>query len=206
MTDWIWFENEDAAQEENGRPFLRLNKKPFRFQQTFDPLNAADLDVLRAFELLEDRVGLLNALIALAQPFNQRRDSARCIADMTLKKSWRTDWGHYSMLFTVPQESQDNELTSINFDLILTNDDPDIRLNPQLWSLFHAQIAPEKPEYGSGTVLINMRAGVYEGAEFQRLLRKAKDKGGWFLDQTYKNFTSERASDFLSYLGGQGNA
>lgn len=202
LTTWLWAENEDAARQEGGRAFLRLNKKPFRFQATFDPLNAVDLDVLQAFELLEDRSGLLNTLITLALPFAQRRDSARCIAQMTHKKSWKTDWGQYSMVFGVPRESQDNELTSDNFNLILTNDDPDIRLNPQLWPLHRVRIAPEKPEYGGRTVLVNVTADVYEGAEFQRLLRNAQESGGWFLDQTYKNFTAERAANFLSYLGG----
>src|SRR3546814_12541519 len=67
-------------------PLLRLAKKPFRFQASFDPLNAIDLDVLLACELLENRAGLLAALINLAQPAARRRDAARCLAGLTLKK------------------------------------------------------------------------------------------------------------------------
>src|SRR3712207_2785100 len=123
MAAWLWAENEEAEQQIGGRAFLRLNKKPFRFQATFDPLNAVDLDVLQAFELLEDRAGLLNTLIALALPFAQRRDSARCIAQMTFKQFWKNRWGTYSIVFGIPRESQENELTSDQFNLILTNDD-----------------------------------------------------------------------------------
>jgi len=203
MAAWLWAENEEAEQQIGGRAFLRLNKKPFRFQATFDPLNAVDLDVLQAFELLEDRAGLLNTLIALALPFAQRRDSARCIAQMTFKQFWKNRWGTYSIVFGIPRESQENELTSDQFNLILTNDDPDIRLNPQLWSSYEARIAPEKHEYGGRTVLVNVNASVFEGPEFQQLLRGTDDNGGWFLDQTYKNFTADRAASFLSYLGGR---
>lgn len=203
LATWLWDENEEAERQNGGHAFLRLNKKPFRFQATFDPLNAVDLDVLQAFELLEDRSGLLNALIALALPFAQRRDSARCIAQMTFKRSWRTDWGQYSMLFNVPPESRDNELTADNFNLILTNDDPDIRLNPQLWPSYQVRIVPGRPEYEGRTTLVNVSASVYEGAEFQRLLRDTEESGRWFLDQTYKNFTAQRAADFLGYLGAQ---
>jgi hypothetical protein len=75
---------------------------------------------------------MLDALVSFAQPFSQRRDRARCVADMTLKQHWKTDWGRYSLLFSVPPESRESELSSSNFDLILTDDNPDIRLNPPL--------------------------------------------------------------------------
>ena len=45
-----------------------------------------------------------------------------------------------------------------------------------------------------------MSADVYEGAEFDRLLRECGD-GGWYLDRTFKDFTTQRAADFLAYLG-----
>src|SRR3546814_5285683 len=55
---WLFDENRKAAAA--GMPLLRLAKKPFRFQASFDPLNAIDLDVLLACELLENRAGLLD--------------------------------------------------------------------------------------------------------------------------------------------------
>jgi hypothetical protein len=201
LAEWLMRENALAQQREGDYAFLRLNKRPFRFQATLDPLNAVDLDLLHAFELLENRAGMLDALVSLAQPFSQRRDRARCVAQMTLKRHWRTDWGQYSLLFSVPPESRESELSSSNFDLILTDDNPDIRLNPQLWPLFEVRIAPERPDFAtSGTLLVNVAADVFETGDFQRLLRET-GAGDWFLDRTYKDFTTARAASFMAFLG-----
>jgi hypothetical protein len=178
-----------------------LSQRPFRFQATLDPLNAVDLDLLHAFELLENRAGMLDALVSLAQPFSQRRDRARCVAQMTLIRHRKTDWGRYSLLFSVPPESRESELSSSNFDLILTDDDPDLRLNPQLWPLFEVRIAPERPDFAaSGTLLVDVAADVFEGDDFQRLLRETGENG-WFLDRTFKDFTTDRAAGFMAFLG-----
>lgn len=201
LAEWLMRENAAALQREGDHAFLRLNKRPFRFQATLDPLNAVDLDLLRAFELLENRAGMLDALVSLAQPFGQRRDRARCVAQMTLKRHWRTDWGRHSMLFSVPPESRESELSSSNFDLILTDDNPDIRLNPQLWPLFEARIAPERADFAtSGTLLVDVGADVFEGGEFQRLLRETGERN-WFLDRTFKDVTTARAEGFMAFLG-----
>ncbi len=200
LAEWLMRENEAALGRDGDHAFLRLNKRPFRFQATLDPLNAVDLDLLHAFELLENRAGMLDALVSLAQPFTQRRDRARCVAEMTLKRHWKTDWGRYSLLFSVPPESRESELSSSNFDLILTDDNPDIRLNPQLWPVFEVRIAPERPDFGgSGTLLVDVPADVFEGDDFQRLLRETGERG-WFLDRTFKDFTTDRAAGFMAFL------
>src|SRR3546814_15495843 len=49
---WLFDENRRAAAA--GMPLLRLAKKPFRFQASFVPLNAIDLDFLLACEHLEN--------------------------------------------------------------------------------------------------------------------------------------------------------
>jgi hypothetical protein len=85
---WLFAQN--AVATAAGRPLLRLTKKPFRFQATFDPLNAADLDVLLACELLENRAGLLDALVGLAQPSTRRRDAGRSLSGLTLASSGST--------------------------------------------------------------------------------------------------------------------
>ena len=200
LAEWLMQENAAALRRDGDHAFLRLNKRPFRFQTTLDPLNAVDLDLLHAFELLENRAGMLDALVSLAQPFGQRRDRARCVAEMTLKRHWKTDWGRYSLLFSVPQESRESELSSSNFDLILTDDNPDIRLNPQLWPLFEVRIAPERPDFAtSGTLLVDVPANIYVGDDFQRLLRETGEHG-WFLDRTFKDFTTDRAAGFMAFL------
>jgi len=201
LADWLMRENAAALHREGDHAFLRLNKRPFRFQATLDPLNAVDLDLLHAFELLENRAGMLDALVSLAQPFSQRRDRARCVAQMTLLRHWKTDWGRQSLLFSVPPESRESELSSSNFDLILTDDNPDLRLNPQLWPLFEVRIAPERPDFAaSGTLLVDVAADVFAGDDFQRLLRETGENG-WFLDRTFKDFTTNRAAGFMAFLG-----
>ena len=105
------------------------------------------------------------------------------------------------MLFSVPPESRETELSSSNFDLILTDDNPDIRLNPQSWPDFEARIAPERPDFASsGTLLVNVPATVFESDYFQRLLRETGE-ASWFLDRTFKDFTTGRAADFMAFLG-----
>jgi hypothetical protein len=99
-----WLFSENLKAEAAGRPLLRLAKKPFAFQATFDPLNAADLDMLLACELLENRAGMLEALVGLAQPAVRRRDAGRCLAGLTYDKSWRFGRNRV-LLFKVPPET-----------------------------------------------------------------------------------------------------
>jgi len=102
--------------------------------------------------------------------------------------------------YDLRQESRESELSSGNFDLILTDDDPDLRLNPQLWPAFEVRIAPERPEFASsGQLLVNAATDVVEGDEFLHLLRETGDRG-WFLDRTFKDFTTGRAAGFMVFL------
>jgi hypothetical protein len=143
---------------------------------------------------------MLDALVSLAQPFSQRRNRACCVAEMTLIRHWKTDWGRQYLLFSVPPESRESELSSSNFDLILTSDNPDLRLNPPLWPLFEVRIAPESPDFAnSGMLLVDVPADVYQGDDFQRLLRETGERG-WFLDRTFKDFTTDRAAGFMAFL------
>lgn len=200
LARYLLAENRAAGQRADDHEFLRLKKKPFRFQATFDPLNATDLDLLRAFELLESRSGLLNSLVELAQPWQQRRDKGRCISQMTLNKMGKRGRNQHWLLFNVPAESRESELTSKDLDLILTNDDPDVRLNPQMWGDHSVRMAPEDNGYSNATILLQMDASTFNGPAFQALLHESRDQG-WFLDKTFRDFTSERAATFLSYLG-----
>lgn len=99
--------------------------------------------------MTSSRAGMLDTPVSLAQPFSQRRDRSRCVAEMTLIRHWKTDWGRHSLLFSVPQESRESELSSNNFDPILTDDNPDNCLNSQLWPLFDVKIAPERSEFAN---------------------------------------------------------
>ena len=168
---WLFGEHRNAAAA--GTPLLRLAKKPFRFHASFDPLNAVDLDVLLACELLENRAGLLDALINLAQPAANRRDAGRCIAGLTLNKHWA--FGRNRVLqFKVPEASRDTDLGPNDFDLILTDDFPDLRLDPSLWPGLTCRIKPagEDWEHRRDLLQVQVDGQVFGGNLFQQLLQR----------------------------------
>jgi hypothetical protein len=194
-----WLIEENRQTVANGDPsILRLNKSPFRFQSTFDPLDAEDLDILQAYELLESRSGLLEALVKLALPSVQRRDRGYCMAGLTLLKSWESA-SQRSLLFEVPIESRESDFSSSTFGLILTNDDPDIRFNHGIWPEVACRIAANNENYSANQVLVRMYKRDFESSTFQNLYRNTED-GSWFIDQTFVDINSKRTVDFLRYL------
>lgn len=198
LTEWILLQNREAVT--NGKALLRLSKRPFRFQATFDPLNAVDLDVLLACELLENRAGMLDALISLAKPAERRRDSGKCFANLFFRDSQKRG-GRVYMQFDVPIESQNAELHAGEFGLILTDDDPDNRLNPQLWPAFSCRIRP--PANGvapqPGVLHLDMDRAVFDGPLFQGLIQK-NGRSNWFVDKAFFDVNTDKAARFLSYL------
>jgi hypothetical protein len=197
IVEWLQTENRTAIQT-GGSPMLRLAKKPFRLHATFDPLQIGDLDVLRALELLENRSGLLDALVKLAQPVGARRDSGRCASNLRLLEHRRAGRDYY-LVFNVPPESQDAEFSSDTFGLILTDDDADLRLNPSQWGDVSCNIAPARPNDPVQRLRVRMRATNFEGPVFQAVMRRAKDNG-WCLDHSFVDFNLAKADGFLSYL------
>jgi hypothetical protein len=196
LIQWIFDQNRSA-----GTPLLRLAKRPFRFQSSFDPLNAADLDALLACELLENRAGLLEALVNLAQPAQRRRDAGRCVAGLTLRKHWPHGRDQV-LLFDVPTQSRDTELGPGDIDLVLTDDDPDLRLDPRLWPAVSCRILVHEEEYRSRSdlVRVSVRRDVFGGQPFQRLMQRT-GPGGWHIDRAFNDVTTGMAAAFLSNLG-----
>jgi len=198
LTDWILQENRQASS--NGKALLRLSKKPFRFQATFDPLNAVDLDVLLACELLENRAGMLDALISLAKPAERRRDTGKCFANLYFRDAQKRG-GRIFLQFDVPIESQGAELNAGEFGLILTDDDPDNRLNPALWPAFacrirrHAATSTPQP----GLLHLEMDRAVFEGPVFQSAIQR-NGRTNWFVDKAFFDVNTDRAARFLTYL------
>jgi hypothetical protein len=193
VSRWILADNRNAPE-----PFLRLNKQPFRFQHEFHPLNATDLDILQAHELLESRAGLLSILVELAMPLEQRRDRLRCFADLKLLR-WGKDGWRYAMHFAVPEASRQAELSSGDLGLILSNDDPAVRLNPQRWRDFSVELAAREDGAGTSITLLAMPA-VFNGPDFQKLLQS---NGPWHVDKTYQDFNSARVLTLLRFLAGR---
>ena len=194
---WLLAENAQAQQ-----PFLRLNKQPFRFQNAFHPLEADDLDVLQAQELLESRAGLLSSLVELALPAEQRRDRLRCFADLKLLKWGKESW-KYWMLFQVPEESRQAELSPGELNLILTDDDPNIRLNYQRWNEFAIEVPTPRDNHSGATLFVVLMPNVFNGPAFQELLHK---NDAWYIDKTYRDFNSPRVLDFLRFLAAKDSA
>lgn len=195
---WLFGEHRKAVA--GGMPLLRLAKKPFRFQASFDPLNAVDLDVLLACELLENRAGLLDALISLAQPAANRRDAGRCIAGLTLNKHWA--FGRNRVLqFHVPEASRDTDLGPNDFDLILTDDSPDLRLDPTTWPGLTCRIKPAGEDWEDRRDLLQVQVDgqVFSGNLFQQLLQRT-GAGSWHLDRSFNDVNTAKAAAFLANL------
>jgi predicted RecB family nuclease len=192
--------DEHAAAVRNGHALLRLAKRPFRFQASFDPLNAPDLDILTALELLENRSGLLESLVRLAQPASRRLETAQCMGHLTLRKSW-SRFGQTYFRFAVPPESRMSDLGSSNFDLILTDDTPDLRLDPTRWPLMRCRIEPPSGAFqnGEGGTVVSMLRADAEGALMQGLLQRTGDRG-WFVDRSFRDVNTTRAVAFFRDL------
>lgn len=189
-----WLQHENLA---SVTPFLRLEKQPFRFQATLDPLNAGDLDLLHAYELLDSRSALLETLVRLAQPARVRQQRGECLGGLTLLKEGRHQSGRHWLLFGIPPESRDAEVSPDDIGLILTDDNPNLRLNPAFWQPLRINFS-----FGEGgTLFVNMTARQYASPFIASLLRST-GPGGWCIDKTYRDFNGPRVQNFLIQLGG----
>jgi hypothetical protein len=197
IAEWLRAENNRAIEAGSGQ-LLRLAKKPFRLHATFNPLDIGDLDVLRALELLENRSGLLNALVQLAQPVGVRRDAGRCASGMRLVGTRKSGRNWY-LDFDVPSESLDAEFESESFGLILTDDHPELRLNPLRWPDLNCSIMPARPNDPRRRLRLRMNTAAYDSPTFQDVLRRA-GQDGWCLDHSFVDFNLAKADGFLSYL------
>jgi hypothetical protein len=192
-----WLQGENAAATV---PFLRLNKKPFLFQESFDPLQMTDLDIIQAHELLDDRAGLLAKLVELSAPASERVARLSCLGDLEFLKHGQDVGKDRTLIFRVPQQSRNAEIGKGDFALILHDDDPAIRLDPAMWNSFACSVESDALQIrNSGEVRVRLRRRVYESHRFQALLGR-RSAGGWFIDRSYSNPNFDRSSSFLAYL------
>jgi predicted RecB family nuclease len=200
IADWLQAEHSRRVSAGEA-PMLRLNKQPFRLQATFDPLAAGDLDILRAFELLENRAGLLETLIRLAQPKRVRQDTGGAMGPMRLLNV--SEKGRYAyLLFTIPREAEEADIAAGALGLILSNGEPDFVLEPRLWSSLACNLL--EPRTGDESNLVRLRVfrGVFNGTIFQEVKRRA-GQAGWWLDQSFVDINSSKADAFLTFLSAQ---
>lgn len=183
----------------NGR-FLRLNKQPFRWQATLNPLAAGDLDLLRAHELLQLRTAELQALVALAAPWQLRRDRMKCFSRLKLIKAIESPsgWVDLRLHFAVPPDSRKAELAPGTVGLILTDDNPDLRLDLRAWQKVFVNLVSLRSNGGDVELIVD----VENAGPIWKELRKRTAQDGWFLDQAHRELNAERMDNFLQYLAG----
>jgi hypothetical protein len=191
LVEWLIRENSAAA-----AAFLRLEKQPFRFQSTLDPLNAGDLDLLHAYEILESRSGLLATLVRLAHPVSVRQQRGECLAGLTLQSEGHHQNGRRWLCFTIPPESRDVEISPSDVGLILTDDSPNLRLNYGLWRELEIRFN----HGGDNTLFVNLPAKQYNSPLFESLMRTTPPDG-WCIDKTYRDFNGPKVQNFLIELG-----
>ncbi len=197
-----WLQSEHRRRVGAGEPpMLRLNKQPFRLQASFNPLDAGDLEVLRAFELLENRAGLLDTMIRLAQPARTRRDVGRAIGPMRLL--YVSEKGRYAyLLFAIPREAEEADLSAGAFGLILSDGEPDYVLEPRLWRILGCNLMDPWSGDAPNLLRVRMFRPNFGDPVFQEVKRRA-GQDGWWLDQSFVDFNSSKADDFLTFLGAQ---
>jgi hypothetical protein len=201
VTDWLHSEDQ-AIRTAGGPPMLRLNKKPFVFHQSFDPLNVVDLDVLRAMEVLESRAGLLDALVTLAQTAARRRDAGRCVAGLTMIGNTVTGFGtkaRRKLTFSVPSESQASDLAPGDMGLVLTDDDPDVRLDPSAWPDCSVRMWRSGAEWVH-RVTVDMSVADFDSPTFQRMFNRSGELPAWHIDKVFVDINGPRAADFIGAL------
>ena len=192
LVDWLM--SESAA---SPSPFLRLKKQPFRFQSTLNPLDATDLDLLHAYELLDSRSALLEILVRLAQPARVRSQRGECLAGLTLQNEGRRRNGEHWLRFTIPPESGDAEISPDDIGVILSDDNPDLRLDPTRWKPLGIRFS-----YADGNaIFVNMWPAQYNSA-LMASLRRTTLPGGWCIDKTHLDINGPRVQDFLRRLAG----
>jgi len=186
-------ENQKAAS-----PFLRLEKQPFRWRASFDPLNSDDLELIRAHESLQLKSQELEALAALAAPWQVRRDKLRCFARLQLIDVDPAG-GRYKkprLWLRVPPESMRAEIETGAVGLILTNDHPNLRLDPKVWPRVYVDLVDVKRS-ASGLELV---VDGDEPYDIWRSLIEQVRTDWWFLDQAHRDLTWGRMDSFLDYL------
>lgn len=197
IVEWLQADNARRVAA-NQRPTLRLTKKPFRLQASFDPIGAGDLDVLKALELLENRAGMLDTLIRLAKPAAARRDAGNALGPLRLVRIFQNQRSRV-FLFRRPVLARDAEMTGGGLGIVLSDGSPEQLLDPRRWSDLAVTLLEPQPGDDPDIVRVRMWENVFQGAAVQQLTRDLGNEG-WWLDQTFVDFNSNKAATYLSYL------
>ena len=176
--------------------FLQMRKPPFRFERRYDPIRAGDLDILRIQQEIQRNGERLKTLSELARPLQERRDRLNSLANLEFKRELEERRGRKALIFNVPRESRDSEISADDWSLILTDGDAAILLDEGRWSEFAVRIAPRK--YRS-TVIANVTRAVFDGEPFQRLWQR-RSEIEWFIDRVHSDVNTPRLLAYLEHL------
>jgi predicted RecB family nuclease len=181
-------------------PFLRLKKRPFRFQRSFDPLDGGDLDVLRAQELLESRTRELEALVRLAEPPEVRLQRGGCLGPLELLEQTPSPrpWAATRLVFHSPAIGRQAEVDAESRGIMLSNGDPDFLLDPSAWKGLFVTI-DDLRDRGTGLlVVVDVGKPSWRIGLLPRLLDRRPPE--WFLDRAHDDINTPRLVQFLQYL------
>jgi len=194
IVTWLIEENADSTEQ-----FLRLPKQPFRFMRTVHPLDAGDLDVLQAYALLEDRTNMLGQLSRLAQPLARRRSTLRTIDGLRYQSN-RQSGKSRIVTFQMPTECRETELGPDSLDLILTRDEPEIRMNPLQWPSHRAHIHRILSERTQPEIDVKISEFMFTTDLAPHIASDGTVTTRWVLDEIYQDRTAVRLQRFLASL------
>lgn len=194
-----WLRQEHAMRvEAGGRPMLRLRKQPFRFQASFNPLDAGALDILNSLEILENRAGMLETLIRLSKPANVRRDSGQALGPLRLLRVFDSR-GSKMMVFRRGPEDVDVDFNRGGLGMVISDGSPESLLDPRVWSEISCSVLDPRPGDDAAHITVRITKARYQSTHFQQIVR-LDDDTGWWIDQTFVDFNSGRASTYLEFL------
>jgi len=131
-------------------------------------------------------------------------DRFRCFARLRLLEAGpaATPWSAMRLRFAVPSDFEPAEIGTGDIGLILTDDDPDVRLNPAAWPELFVDLVRIIQHRGGLELVVDVRE---DGPLIRRLLDRTPTDG-WFLDKAYLDLNGDKMDDFLTYLsqGGGG--
>lgn len=198
----FWLMAASAAQAAGPEgPMLRLAKRPFRFWNTFDPLDAGDLEVLQAFELIENRAGMLARLVELARPTDRRAETGQCLAGLTLTHFPAANARFPQLVFDMPPSARTSDLGPDSFGLVLTDGDHRVLLDPTSWGNVACRI---RSGSRGGRLTVEMARVAFNSAIFQTMYRRSCDAAGaWSVDLIFKDPNTPRVAGYLAFLAAE---
>ncbi len=208
LARWILADNAKASPA-----FLRLKKAPFRWQMKFHPLDAANLQLLEAQELLNTRIAELAALTALAEPADQRKERSACIGPMRFIRTESSPagagWAAVRLHFLVPADCRRTDLGPATFGVVLTDGDPDMLLDTARWPDIAVSIfrIDEGSTNGDMAVKVDVRRDVWRAGVLHKLIEVPRTGAdGFYLDRAFFDVNGPRVLNFLQHLeqGGPG--